>query len=318
MHLNHIELINGAGPGRIKLLSSLLVMFMDKLRVVVYAPSADDIVELLNGVYDLCFSNNKLKLFCENIICFERNSDMGIYDDICLERKIETAQRFFGCPGWKFFINLTVQILEHFTGRPFKIEFMPAANQLIECIRYLQSKVSCFGMNSDKTKELIMALEETNDIIGRPDDISSPNASTGDLDKKTHCVNMLKELKNTLSSLLLPTFNSIFEAKEFCIRNSRLIFCSVDSGFHLNEMNHPIDCLVIDSAHAIKEANTLAPLCLPSLQSIVLASDNQVIHDTLISMHNVFYYVRVHIYHDMPINLHNALCLITVIGITRK
>jgi hypothetical protein len=163
-----------------------------------------------------------------------------------------------------------------------------------------------------------MAMKEINDIIGRPDDISSLNASTGNLDKKAHCVNMLKESKNTLSSLLLPTFNSRFEAQEFCIRNSRIIFCSVDSGSHLNEMNHPIDCLVIDGADLLKEANTLAPLCLPSLQSIVLAGDNQVIYDTLISMHNVFYYVRVHIYHDMPINLHNALCLITVIGIARK
>ena len=50
--MNHIELINGAGIGRIKLLSTLLIMFMHRLRIVVYAPSVRDIIGLLNGVYD--------------------------------------------------------------------------------------------------------------------------------------------------------------------------------------------------------------------------------------------------------------------------
>ena len=52
LHMNHIELINGAGLGRIKLLSTLLVMFMHRLRIVVYAPFVRDIIGLLNGVYD--------------------------------------------------------------------------------------------------------------------------------------------------------------------------------------------------------------------------------------------------------------------------
>lgn len=38
---------------------------------------------------------------------------------------------------------------------------------------------------------------------------------------------------------------------------------------------------------------------------------------TLISC-NGFYYVRIHIYHDMSINLNKVLCLITITGIARS
>lgn len=220
-HENHIELISEVGPGRtkwIKLLSPLLQKLMDRSRIVVCAPTAIDVLGLINGLYDYFLLNNKLELFSENIICLERKSDMGL---------------------------------------------------LLECIGYLQSKVSCFGMHWEEPKALIMTMKEVND------------ASAGDLEKKKiHCANLLKELKNTLSTCLLPSFNSRFEAKEFCIRNSRVIFCSVNTGFHLNEMNHPIDHLIIDGVDILEEAKTLAPLCLPSLHSVMLVSYNQVIYDT--------------------------------------
>lgn len=301
-HFNHVELINGVpGLERAKVLSSLLVILEAKLNFVVHTPSPKDIIGLLDAMHDLGLSESELKTFCKKVICFERKSVMGVYGDMSLQSRIETTKKFFGSPGWRYFINLTVQLLDHFTGDRFKTEFIPASSQLKECIIYLKSEVPKLKWNSNEIKELEKNIKEINELICRPgtNGTSSVDAATHDLNKKKiRCAELLKGLKATLVSLVLPTFKSQDEVKDFCIRNSRVIFCSTNSAFRLNNMDQQIDCLIIDGADRVDETDMLVPLCLPSLRSLVLTGESKV--KMLIDMYNVFYFELLHIYGILP------------------
>jgi hypothetical protein len=92
-------------------------------------------------------------------------------------------------------------------------------------------------------------------------------------DKRMKCAQLLRKFKEDLQSIDLPTFKTREDLEEFCMKNSSIIFCSTNNSFHLREIQLKIDCLIIDSANLFNEYETLVPLCLPSLHSIILAGD---------------------------------------------
>lgn len=63
--------------GKTKLISAILASIGHTLRCVVYAPSASDIVGILNETKNLNMSHDQYKQFSEKAIVFERTCDLG-------------------------------------------------------------------------------------------------------------------------------------------------------------------------------------------------------------------------------------------------
>lgn len=78
-HIEHnIKLIKGPqDSGKTKLISAILASIGHTLRCVVYAPSASDIVGILNETKNLNMSHDQYKQFSEKAIVFERTCDLG-------------------------------------------------------------------------------------------------------------------------------------------------------------------------------------------------------------------------------------------------
>uniref|UniRef100_A0A0D3HHV0 DNA2/NAM7 helicase helicase domain-containing protein n=1 Tax=Oryza barthii TaxID=65489 RepID=A0A0D3HHV0_9ORYZ len=78
-HIEHnIKLIKGPqDSGKTKLILAILASIGHTLCCVVYAPSASDIVGILNETKNLNMSHDQYKQFSEKAIVFERTCDLG-------------------------------------------------------------------------------------------------------------------------------------------------------------------------------------------------------------------------------------------------
>uniref|UniRef100_A0A0E0J6Q1 Uncharacterized protein n=1 Tax=Oryza nivara TaxID=4536 RepID=A0A0E0J6Q1_ORYNI len=147
-------------------------------------------------------------------------------------------------------------------------------------------------LHNESTTKMIKVLDEIEDLLGNRNlsdgsmrkafevEAAVQTFDTGDCgiaeelnDKRMKCAQLLRKFKEDLQSIDLPTFKTREDLEEFCMKNSSIIFCSTNNSFHLREIQLKIDCLIIDSANLFNEYETLVPLCLPSLHSIILAGD---------------------------------------------
>uniref|UniRef100_A0A0D3HRG1 Uncharacterized protein n=1 Tax=Oryza barthii TaxID=65489 RepID=A0A0D3HRG1_9ORYZ len=287
-HFEHtVELIKGSPrTGKTRLLSALLLSLTSKFQCVVYAPSLFVITDLLHEIQYLGGKHNQFDNFCKKTIVLERKSDIGPeFGHLTLESYLDDTNMCFVFPGWKFFINMALDILDKFGPKykvfrkrreisfldMFKKEFILASKQLKERLRSLKIWLPKLCLHNESTTEMIKVLDEIEDLLG------NRNLNCGIAeelnDKRMKCAQLLRKFKEDLQSIDLPTFKTREDLEEFCMKNSSIIFCSTNNSFHLREIQLKIDCLIIDSANLFNEYETLVPLCLPSLHSIILAGD---------------------------------------------
>uniref|UniRef100_A0A0E0MJA2 DNA2/NAM7 helicase helicase domain-containing protein n=1 Tax=Oryza punctata TaxID=4537 RepID=A0A0E0MJA2_ORYPU len=177
-------LIKGPKDSRkTKLISAILASIGHTLRCVVYAPSASDVVGILNEIKHLNMSQDQYKQFCEKAIVFERACDLGAdFRHMSVESRIDSTRKFLGTPGWKYFINWAVQVLQDYKqlykaftkARKasfldiFKDEFMKASKHLKNCIQYLHTRVQDSTVE-DNIMKLMSSLKEMEELLGHAD-----------------------------------------------------------------------------------------------------------------------------------------------------
>nr|KYP76033.1 Helicase SEN1 [Cajanus cajan] len=87
------------------------------------------------------------------------------------------------------------------------------------------------------------------------------------------CLKMLKSLQNLL---ILPDFFDENSIRNFCLRRSRMIFCTVSSSARLHVVGlDRLEMLVIDEAAQLKECESNIPLQLPGIRHVVLIGDEK-------------------------------------------
>jgi hypothetical protein len=111
------------------------------------------ITDLLHEIQYLGGKHNQFDNFCKKTIVLERKSDIGPeFGHLTLESYFDDTNMCFGFPGWKFFINMALDILDKFGPKykvfrkrreisfldMFKKEFILASKQLKECLRSLK------------------------------------------------------------------------------------------------------------------------------------------------------------------------------------
>lgn len=85
------------------------------------------------------------------------------------------------------------------------------------------------------------------------------------------CFELLKSLKISLD---LPLNVSKSWARNYCMHNATLIFCTVSSSYHIHDMEITLDVLIIDEAAQVQECESLIPLRLNGLRHAVLVGDD--------------------------------------------
>ncbi|XP_027334796.1 uncharacterized protein LOC113849239 [Abrus precatorius] len=90
---------------------------------------------------------------------------------------------------------------------------------------------------------------------------------------RKECLKMLKSLQKVL---ILPDFFDEYSIKNFCLRCSRMVFCTASSSARLHAVGFDrLEMLVIDEAAQLKECESIIPLQLPGLRHIVLIGDEK-------------------------------------------
>lgn len=86
----------------------------------------------------------------------------------------------------------------------------------------------------------------------------------------------LKMLRSLLNILVLPDFSDEYSIKNFCLRRSRMLFCTAASSARLHAVEHcRLEMLVIDEAAQLKECESNIPLQLPGIRHVVLIGDEK-------------------------------------------
>ncbi|QCD92739.1 regulator of nonsense transcripts 1 [Vigna unguiculata] len=86
----------------------------------------------------------------------------------------------------------------------------------------------------------------------------------------------LKILKSLVNIFVLPDFTDEYSIKSFCLRRSRMLFCTAASSARLHAVEHcRLEMLVIDEAAQLKECESNIPLQLPGLRHVVLIGDEK-------------------------------------------
>ncbi|KAG4920415.1 hypothetical protein JHK86_049228 [Glycine max] len=89
---------------------------------------------------------------------------------------------------------------------------------------------------------------------------------------RKECLTKLKSLQK----IILPDFFDEYTIKNFCIKRSRMIFCTASSSARLHAVEHyRLEMLVIDEAAQLKECESNIPLQLPGLRHVVLIGDEK-------------------------------------------
>ncbi|KAL2333167.1 hypothetical protein Fmac_014380 [Flemingia macrophylla] len=141
---------------------------------------------------------------------------------------------------------------------------------LFECVDCLKVLVAMLSNNSITDEEFNHALAMSYVDENR---VSSCTWQAKFCMARKECLRMLKSLQNLL---ILPDFFDENSIRNFCLRRSRLIFCTVSSSSRLNVVGlDRLEMLVIDEAAQLKECESNIPLQLPALRHVILIGDEK-------------------------------------------
>ncbi|KAL8046967.1 hypothetical protein ABFX02_08G208100 [Erythranthe guttata] len=92
----------------------------------------------------------------------------------------------------------------------------------------------------------------------------------------------LKVMKSLGESFRVPKIIEDHEIRNFCLKNARLIFCTVSSSANLHTQG-AFEMVIIDEAAQLKECESAIPLQLPGLRHAVLVGDEKQLPAMVIS-----------------------------------
>ncbi|OIT32628.1 putative helicase magatama 3 [Nicotiana attenuata] len=91
---------------------------------------------------------------------------------------------------------------------------------------------------------------------------------------RSQCLGLLKDVRQSLGKLSLPSAMSKESIKEFCFQMASLVFCTASSSYKLHSLDiEPFDLLVVDEAAQLKECESVIPFQLRGLTHTVLVGD---------------------------------------------
>ncbi|XP_051116894.1 uncharacterized protein LOC127241743 [Andrographis paniculata] len=97
---------------------------------------------------------------------------------------------------------------------------------------------------------------------------------------RSQCISILKYLNSSLTELV----NNGIASKDSCIKNARLIFCTVSSSFILHSVDtEPFKLLVIDEAAQVREAESIIALQTRQVTRAILVGDECQLTATVMS-----------------------------------
>ncbi|KAG6392694.1 hypothetical protein SASPL_146918 [Salvia splendens] len=95
---------------------------------------------------------------------------------------------------------------------------------------------------------------------------------------RVECLELLK----LLCEMEFPKFLKRHEVRNFCLHNSRLIFCTVSSSAKMHE-TAPFELAIIDEAAQVKECESTITLQIPGLRHAILVGDEKQLPAMVIS-----------------------------------
>jgi len=156
------------------------------------------------------------------------------------------------------------------THLPTSFISLRAVKSLFECLDWLKVLFEVLSNNSIIDHEFKDAISIS---IG---DHNRGSCSTWQAKlciTRKECLKMLKSLQNMF---ILPDFCDEYSIKNFCLRRSRMLFCTAASSARLHAVEHcRLEMLVIDEAAQLKECESNIPLQLSGLRHVVLIGDEK-------------------------------------------
>jgi superfamily I DNA and/or RNA helicase len=243
---------------------------------------------LPNSFGDIVLLGNKQKMDSNNI------------QEILLDYRVDQLVNCFSSSsGWKNRIVSLISLLEDFgrTGpsclQDFHKQFGELAIDLKECILnlWIHLPKRCFSPEVVRNiLELLDLLKTMCDLLSSEDftydyskrgfyvlsageSISSKHVSlaTKWVEARFKCLELLKSLKISFD---LPVNVSKSWARNYCMHNATLIFCTVSSSYHIHDLETTLDVLIIDEAAQVRECESVIPLCLNGLRHALLVGDD--------------------------------------------
>lgn len=112
---------------------------------------------------------------------------------------------------------------------------------------------------------------------------------------RSQCLGLLKDVRQSLGKLSLPSAMSKESIKEFCFQVAYLVLCTASSSYKLHSLDiKPFDLLVVDEAAQLKECESVIPFQLQGLTHTVLVGDECQLPATVKSRVSLpsFFYVQ--------------------------
>ncbi|XP_061360518.1 uncharacterized protein LOC133304491 isoform X2 [Gastrolobium bilobum] len=163
--------------------------------------------------------------------------------------------------------TFTVDMCTHL---PTSFISLRVVKSLFECLDWLKVLAMVLSNNSITDQGLKLALA-TSYVDESRVSYCTWQSELG-LTRK-ECLKILKSLQDVL---ILPDFFDQYSIKRFCLRRSRMIFCTTSSSARLHaEGLDRLEMLVVDEAAQLKECESNIPLQLPDLRHVVLIGDEK-------------------------------------------
>jgi len=168
---------------------------------------------------------------------------------------------------WRRMRTFAVDMCTHL---PTSFISLRAIKSLFECLDRLEVLLEVLSNNSITDHEFKDAISVSTIDQSRAS-CCTWQAKLGVTRKE--CLKMLKSLVNIF---VLPDFTDEYSIKNFCLRRSRMLFCTAASSARLHAVEHcRLEMLVIDEAAQLKECESNIPLQLPGLRHVVLIGDEK-------------------------------------------
>jgi AAA domain len=132
--------------------------------------------------------------------------------------------------------------------------------------------------------DLQEAFEESNEVDGL--DIACTNSASHDISGKGGselillkkniciCLKTLRDVSKINLQFALPVKLDKWSIRNYCIKEAKLLFCTVASAYELHDRRmDPIEMLIIDEAAQLKECESLIPLQLVNIRHVFLVGD---------------------------------------------
>ncbi|XP_078180395.1 putative ATP-dependent helicase C29A10.10c isoform X3 [Carex rostrata] len=297
--------------------SLLWLMLESGRRTLTCAPTNTAVKQVASRLLKLVKENSSDRnLALGDILIFGNNDRLCLDHDmekIFLDYRVRELVK---CAGWNHCLSsmgeflqschsLYATSLKSAENQPRKMSFTDFLRtrfdilyeEFATCFRKLLLHIprSCLSeANSSTINRLLSLFNEFKNIIqrkevdGRIRDIFLPgqihfgssNTENGTNYKreafrcKSDCLALINSLKH---SLKLPIGFNMLAVKDFCLKNSCLIFCTASSSFKMYRVKKgkPLELLVIDEAAQLKECESLIPLQLQGLKHAVLIGDER-------------------------------------------